>query len=332
MHPFSEKVGGEARRIEIALIKFAKEKGAEIAGAIVHDIVVKAGFKETFTVIRDSYKSYSREQSGKMLAQEYIHQHQEEAVFSYLEIYKKLSEEFGDRKFVLIFDQFESANKGSVDFLINICRMMPDNFHVVVSVKTEEDKWSDTVARELYLYAKRRLEEAGAWELPLRGLSTAEIGQWIRIVRGVSLPSFPDLSRIKESTAGFPIILNEWISQSERLDYDEIDRSKLCKYIGMRTKALTNEEHILLNKISVLLYPLSVMELAGFLNIKFEYLRLILDKLKELGIFERKNGHEWFKHELVQKCIEDALDEDSVRSFHNDAANFYLQKKEGKQF
>jgi predicted ATPase len=323
---FTEEIESAAKRIDRVLVKFAKKKGLEIAGAVIQDIVNKTGFKETLKTVTEAYTSFKQEKPV-ILAQDYLFQHKEEAIFEYMEIYNKLAEEFNERRFVLMFDQFESASKSSVDFLINFCRKMPENFHVIVSIKIEEDIWSDTVARELYRHTKRRLDEIGATEIRLGGLSTEDIGQWISKIRGVTLPLYPDLVRIRENSAGFPMLLNEWINQSETFDSTRIDRSKLCEHIMMRTQSLDNDELIILNKSAVLTHPLTITELAEFLNTEFAQLRPVLDRLKEFGLFERKNNHDWFKHELVQKCLEDSLDEISRRSFHNDAANYYLRKQ-----
>ena len=64
----------------------------------------------------------------------------------------------------------------------------------------------------------------------------------------------------------------------------------------------------MLNKISALKYPCKTKELAEILDTSVDYVRPFIEDLIESGIFEKKNGHEWFKHQLVQKCLEQSLE------------------------
>jgi hypothetical protein len=97
---------------------------------------------------------------------------------------------------------------------------------VVVSFRTDDTTWNDSGARKVYEDLERKMiYDLGAKKISIEGLSTDDIGKWIKHVRDVSLPLIPDLRRIRENSAGLPLILEEWINSSEKLnDYDEIKR------------------------------------------------------------------------------------------------------------
>jgi hypothetical protein len=124
--------------------------------------------------IRDSPFTRRVELSGILLDMSTCHsgkggtpvsKNQSEAILSYLGIFQSLADEFKDRRFVLLFDQFESTKKASVEFLINFVNRMPDKFHIVVSFRTEGEEHigsvsSDSASIELYEYARRNLNKA----------------------------------------------------------------------------------------------------------------------------------------------------------------------------
>jgi hypothetical protein len=61
-----------------------------------------------------------------------------------LGIFRSLADEFKeDRNFVLIFDQFESAGKLSIDFFLNFVKFMPERFHIIVAFRIESYNWAD---------------------------------------------------------------------------------------------------------------------------------------------------------------------------------------------
>jgi tetratricopeptide (TPR) repeat protein len=343
----NDKLKSTMKRLESTLIKFAKQKGTEMAGALVQDMAKKVGLEETLKVTKEFVKTYKGEKSVTMLAQEYISQNKaHEPILSYVDLFQSLAQEFQEKSFVLIFDQLESAGKGTINFLINFAKLMPDRFHIIASFIVEERIWSDTVARELYEDARDKLAdlEYGKEGLKVEGLAAEEIGKWIKSVKGVELPLVPDLNRIRENSAGFPIILNEWINSSISLSGDEwIDEAKgtetsdpaenkLCHYITKRKQGLSDEDIVKLNKMAVLTYPLELNDLAIFLGLndtQFDYLPMFIDRLKAKGIFEKNERCEWFKHGLVRKCLENSLSDPIRKRYHRNAAEFY-QKLENK--
>lgn len=333
---FDEKMRGTFDRLGNALKKTIKGKGSEMVGAIVSDITKKIGLEKTASLVADVANAIKEEKSAVMLADAYVREHNEEFINSYVEIFKSLAEEFPDRCFVLIFDEFESVRKASIDIFIDFIKSMPKNIHAVVSFEVEEEMWSDMTARKLFEYSREKLLALnskglllplGANELELKGLSAEEIGIWIKSAKGKDLPLDPDLIKITDSTAGFPLLLTEWIAQSKDLDYNELKgaRNKLCRYIQKRTEGLNEEDLIRINKLSVLIQPLSKKELAELLDTKFDLVPLFIARLKKSGLFEDKADSAWFRHQLVQRCLEDGLDNESKQEYNGNVSKLYLK-------
>jgi tetratricopeptide (TPR) repeat protein len=323
---YSDEFRTLLKRTQGALIKTLREEAPNILVALVDDVAKKFGFKETLEVVKKFYKNFKEEKTSIALAEQYVADNQQEAIIAYMTILESLADEFPNRRFVVIFDQFETARKVSIDFLINFVARMPSkNFHVIVSFKVEERAWSDKVARELYEYARGHLTDLGARNITLEGLSAEEIGEWIKAVRKVELCP-KDLQIIRERSAGFPFLLNDWItSPSRKLDYDEIDRDRYCELVRQRFRRLSREdEKIKLNRLSILEYPLETEQMARFLETDLERLQLFLDLVISIGIFEQRGEYVWFKHELAQYCISNSILPQIKKTVHKYAADFYL--------
>lgn len=284
-------------------------------------------FLEDTKVTKLLWDKVKGQETSSTVAKDFV-----EILQSYLDIFKSIAEEFKERQFVLIFDQFENEGKASIDFLINFAKLMPDRFHIIVSFRLEA-----TTTRHLYEWIKNNLINLGyGKELELKGLSAEAIGKWLGLVRKVGtkskLPLIPDLQRIKENSAGFPILLKEWIEADSSGNYGQINRKNLCEFIIKRTRDLEMGEINMLNRMAVLVQPpideknnQNFEALSKFLNIELGYMLLFIDRLVMNGLFEQKNdGITWFKHELIQKCIEDHMTEDTTKMYHKQAALWYL--------
>ena len=322
---FDDRMEETLKRLENAFVKFLKEKGTEMAGAIIQDIAEKVGLKETLKIAKDFLKTVKAEKSIRMLVESYVSENKGEALYSYVNILSSLAQEFNDRNFVLIFDQFESVGKASIDFLVDLIVNMPDRFHIIISFRTAEVSWEDTTSRKLYDYAVDLVQRQGAKVINIEGLSEEEIGEWIKYAKGKDLPVVPDLKRIRENSSGFPMLLNEWINYSQELNYDEINRNQLCVLINKRKKNLDDkDENKILNRMAVLIRPLQMKDLSEYLNVQIDYLQVHLEKLEQQELIEKKEySYSWFRHELIQRCIEDGLDGELKKKYHEDAAKFY---------
>jgi tetratricopeptide (TPR) repeat protein len=336
-----EKIDNTMARVKKGLLKFGKEQGIKIGVAIIEDVAKKAGLEQTLDVGKDILKAVGSEKTSLMLAQQYIADHRDEARQSYLEIFKAIADEFKERRFVLIFDQFENVGKASTDFFLNFVKfLMPqERFDIILSFKIDDTIWNDPSARKVYEDLERKLVyDLAAKKISMEGLSAQDIGKWIKQVRRISLPPTPDLQRIRENSAGLPFLLEQWIKSSNDLkDYDNIKRDKLCSQIIRLEKGLDKQDQDNLYKMSILFQPLKYNRLAAYLAMEEkeerkerQYLvRPFIKKLIENTIFDQR--FKWFRHELVQRCFEDDLDNEERRSYHERAAEFFESLMEEKR-
>jgi tetratricopeptide (TPR) repeat protein len=326
---FSERTASNLTRLQRAIIKFAKEQGKEMAEAIIEDVARKAGLENVLKVSRGLLSAFRSQKSSLMLAEDYLSKYKEDALHSYLGILQSIADEFKERSFVLIFDEIESTGKASIDFLLNLAKFLPDRFHIVVSINTVNIGPSTT--SKLYEDIKDKLiEHLNGNELAIEGLSAEDIGKWIKRIRGISLPLMPDLQRIKENSAGLPLLLDEWITKSNDLKYEEIRRDHLCDHVLEHERDLNDDDLINLYKISVLIQPLKDVNLARYLQINnIDLLRPFTKKLIERRIFDEK--YRWFRHELIRRCFEDDLAVEEKTRYHNKAADFYRDLSKEKK-
>ncbi|MDQ6667638.1 MAG: hypothetical protein M3Y53_05350 [Thermoproteota archaeon] len=104
----------------------------------------------------------------------------------------------------------------------------------------------------------------------------------------------------------------------------------------MRRAGLTEDEDITLNKLAVLANRSFVIKeifqdpifrkFANLIGIAPDRYPRFVDRLVEKELFEKgKDGYAWFKHELVQMCVEDRLHKDFTpiyEEYHKNAATF----------
>lgn len=217
---------------------------------------------------------------------------------------------------MLIFDQFESVGKASTDFFLNFAKFLTPQkrFDIIVSFRTDDTTWNDPSVRNVYENLEQKLlYDLGAKNISIEGLSAEDMGKWIKAVRGISLPLTPDLQRIRENSAGLPLLLDEWIRSSEKLSYEEISMGKrrkmLCSQITRLEKGLSEQDQVRLYKMSILLQPLRHKRLATYLEMDHDNADLVrpfVRRLIENRIFDE--SFRWFRHELGQRCFEDDLD------------------------
>ena len=171
--------------------------------------------------------------------------------------------------------------------------------------------------------------------MELQGLPDVDIGKWIQVVRGISLPMIPDLKRIKENSAGLPILLEEWIRTSaDCKDHETINREELCNQITKLKDGLSSDMEKSLYRLSILQQPFSDDEiLASYLEISDLFsLHPFIEKLIENRIFyplvknnSKNYTDSWFKNDLIKRCFEDDLGNSLNRQYHDLAAKFFIE-------
>ncbi len=328
-----EKSSVAFKRITKGIIKTAKSKSRKLALAVLSDIVHKIGLEQTFELGKEVVENIIAEKTGSVLAREYIMEHRDELLESYVEIITALHEEFKERKFVLIFDQFEYVGKSSTDFLLNLAKFLRpiDGVYLIVSFKSDRTNTDPSfkILLEDFLY-KIRSDLKGE-VIELNGLDVIDIDTWIRSVRNISLPMIPSLIRIRENSGGLPIILDEWIRSSKDCkDFDYINVSNICLSLAKLGKSLSKKHEKHLYFLSILEQPFgNTQDLLDYLGIDDIYdLHKLYEVLFEYRIFYKpdqsvSNDYTWFRHELIQKCISKNMNEFFSRSCHDMAAQFF---------
>jgi tetratricopeptide (TPR) repeat protein len=220
-----------------------------------------------------------------------------------------------------MIDQFERATKSSIDFFLSVVRGLPKGVYIVASFKIGAE------ARH-YEEHETKLIYEGCKIAELKGLSEDEIGEWIRRERGVEFLK-PELKKIRKESGGFPVILSEWISQSEDLNSDELkgERKKsLFKFYEKRMGKVDDKTQVLARKLSVLLQPLTLegytrlVKEDGFTK---EECDNCIRRLIQAQIFS-VDAERWFKHELMQEYVRDENIGDELRkNYHENAAMFF---------
>ncbi len=327
-------------KIKRGFSKSAKEQGKKIGLAILEDAAKKVGLGQTFEVGKEIIKAIGEEKSGIQLSQSYVTEHKDEARESYLEIFKAILDEFKDRRFVVMFDQFEHVGKASIDFFLNFAKFMmfEERFHIIVSFSTDERIIQEPEIKAKFKELQDKVKRALHGEImDLHGLPEEEIGKWIKIVRGVSLPMTPDLQRIRENTAGLPMLLEEWIRTSADLnDYESISRKRLCEQLTKLKSGLPPNMEKNLYRLSILQQPFrndDYGKLASYLEIDDPFeIQSLGERLVENRVFsplKKEDNNDdtdswWFRHELIKRCFEDNLRMDIRNYYHDKAARFFL--------
>lgn len=98
--------------------------------------------------------------------------------------------------------------------------------------------------------------------------------------------------------------------------------SKFCSQIIRLERGLDKQDQVNLYKLSILLQPLKHKRLATYLDQKnIDLVRPFVKQLIENRIFDEQ--FKWFRHELIQRCFEDDLDDEERRNYHERAADFF---------
>ena len=307
------------KHIGDAIEEVLKRRKSGFVKALLKDVSKDLKLDATLKFLGRIWKE-TKTGSAIELAEETIAQHKQEFTDFYLDLLGALVQKT-NKKIVLMIDQFERATKSSIDFFLSVVRRLPKDVYMVTSFKIGEE------ARH-YEEIESELSYEGCKIAELKGLSEDEIGEWIRGERGVELLK-PELRKIKKDTGGFPVILNEWISQSEELNSDKLkgERKKsLFKFYEKRMDKLDDKTQVFARKLSVLLQPLTLEEYTrlvkedGFTK---EECDNHIRRLTQAQIFSA-DAERWFKHELMQEYVRDENVGDELRkSYHENAAIFF---------
>jgi|tagenome__1003787_1003787.scaffolds.fasta_scaffold20985577_1 tetratricopeptide (TPR) repeat protein len=221
--------------------------------------------------------------------------------------------------------------------------MYKDRFHIIVSFRTDEITKQDFSTAVLFEELRDKMKgELHSNIIDLQRLSAEDIGKWIKIVRGITLPMIPDLQRIKENSAGLPMLLEEWIRSSKNFeDYENIHREELCNQITKLKNGLSEDIQKNISRLCILQQPFNDYEmLAEYLEMQEDPYKVqsLIEKLIENRVFytlknkSMTNNYtdSWFRHELIKRCLEDNLLNSISKHYHDKAAKFFIELQKRK--
>jgi tetratricopeptide (TPR) repeat protein len=320
-----DRIESQITRLEKTFKTFFKEQGFEILGAIFQDIAKKVGLEKTAILATKFYDTFRDTKASIKLGSDILSNQKDNVFGTYVNIFKLLAKEFPNRRFILIFDQLESVGKASIDFLLNLIKLLPESFHILIAFKTEERRWEDESVRRLYedTYDKIVYDLRGK-DHRLEGLTAEQIGDWIFSARKRRLPLVPDLRRIKENSGGLPVILEQWINQSRNLNYDEIKIDDHCRQLNKLMNNLSDDDKIKIWKMSVMIDPVNTDFLMSYLGLKKEEFSLFVQRVAKQGIFDKDRG--WFRHELIKKCIEEYQLSNEMKEYYHGKLSDYCEQ------
>ena len=310
------------KHIGDAMEEVLKRRKSGFVKALLKDVSKDLKLDATLNFLGRIWKE-TKTVSAIELAEETIAQHKQEFTDFYLDLLGALVQKT-NKKIVLMIDQFERATKSSIDFFLSVVRGLPNGVYTVASFKIgEEARHYEEIESEL-IYEGCKIEE-------LKGLSEDEIGEWIRRERGVVFLK-PELRKIRRESGGFPVLLHEWISQSEDLNLDELkgERKKsLFNFYEKRLDKVDDNTQVFARNLSVLLQPLTLEEYTRLLK-EDEFTKEECDNhiriLIRAQIFSGDKKR-WFKHELMQEYVRDENMGDELRkSYHESAAIFFEER------
>ena len=314
------------KHIGDAIEEVLKRRKSGFVTALLKDVSKDLKLDATLKFLGRIWKE-TKTVSAIELAEETIAPHKQEFTDFYLDLLGALVQKT-NKKIVLMIDQFERATKSSIDFFLSVVRGLPKGVYMIASFKIGAE------ARH-YEEHETKLIYEGCKIAELKGLSEAGIGEWIRRERGVEFLK-PELRKIRRESGGFPVLLNEWISQSEELNSDELkgERKKsLFKFYEKRLDKLDDNTQVFARKLSVLLQPLTLegytrlVKEDGFTK---EECDNCIRRLIQAQIFS-EDEERWFKHELMQEYVRDGNMDDELRKiYHENAAMFFEELYKNK--
>ena len=313
------------KHIGDAIEEVLKRRKSGFVKALLKDVSKDLKLDATLKFLGRIWKE-TKTVSAIELAEETIAQHKQEFTDFYLDLLGALVQKT-NKKIVLMIDQFERATKSSIDFFLSVVRGLPKGVYMVTSFKigAEARHYEEHEAKLIYEGCK--IEE-------LKGLSEDEIGEWIRRERGVEFLK-PELRKIRRESGGFPVVLNEWISQSEDLNSDELkgERKKsLFNFYEKRLDKVDANTQVFARKLSVLLQPLT---LEGYTRLvkEDEFTKEECDnhirRLIRAQIFSG-DKERWFKHELMQEYVRDENMGDELRKIYHEYAAIFFEEPNKK--
>ena len=320
----AEKTRDRLKRLATAL----GEEASAMAGALLTDVAGKLVGKETTDAIKTILRRYQSTKSELDEARIRLASEPRSITRPVNDILQAIHRSNSDLKVVLVFDQFEQISEAAWWILLDLIRSMPEQIYVLAAFRHQAEIMPKNLER-LFIEGSRT---EGFRARELQGLETEEIRDWIRSERHVDLIS-PQLSRIRQNSGGFPILLAPWIRRSKSLDPGELKiadlRKSVCQEVMLRITEQPLDLAVIdfLHQLSVLQSPPPIdaganayEDLTGVESVAVGAYSELLTKR---WLLDGNRQEPWFRHELIKACIEDSLRENERTKLHEKAARFY---------
>ncbi|HHT9119905.1 MAG TPA: tetratricopeptide repeat protein [Candidatus Hypogeohydataceae bacterium YC41] len=278
----------------------------ELATGIFRDIIASVSehlnikTRNTSKELSEVFKEVSKEWSTKSSLEELIG-HRKALFTIYLKILQAVSDcSQQEERFLIIVDQAESGTDSYQKFLVDLSRNLPKKFFLIFGLNDETPGGRDFLHRH-----GQELQRLGTKSVEIPGFNIQEIQELIRLFYGPEVIR-NQLETIINKTGGNTLIIYEWVRSNfdEKAITNEV--SKLQGYYAELLRSCPEESQNLARTLSLLSAPL-----PGGIEDYFQLTKdktitachNLLDNLVRKGIFDRRGGDYWFKHELIKDFI-----------------------------
>ncbi|HHT9153754.1 MAG TPA: AAA family ATPase, partial [Candidatus Hypogeohydataceae bacterium YC40] len=270
----------------------------EIIASVSEHLNIKT--RNTSKELSEVFKEVSKEWSTKSSLEELIG-HRKALFTVYLKILQAVSDcSQQEERFLIIVDQAESGTDSYQKFLIDLSRNLPRKFFLIFGLNDEIPRGIDFLHRH-----GQELQRLGTKSVEIPGFNIQEIQELIRLFYGPEVIR-NQLETIINKTGGNTLIIYEWVRSNfdEKAITNEV--SKLQGYYAELLRSCPEESQNLARTLSLLSAPL-----PGGIEDYFQLTKdktitachNLLDNLVRKGIFDRRGGDYWFKHELIKDFI-----------------------------
>ena len=322
----TEKVKDRLERLAKALT----EEANTMVAAFLTDIADRVVGEQTVSTLKRVLARYKDMKSDIDSARSKLSKEPRSFIYVVNTVLTAIHRSNPDIKLVLVFDQFERVSESAWWILLDLIRGMPEQVYVLAAFRHQAEIIPKSLER--FFLEGTRIE--GFQVNELQGMETEQIGDWVQSERRVDL-TLAELSRIRQNSGGFPILLAPWIRRSESLDPDELRgadlRRSVCEEVMRRITEQPLDMAVVrfLHQLSVLEFPLlieadqtSYERLTGLDSMTISAYSELLERR---WILDGNRERPWFRHELVRLCIEHNLRENERTKLHKEAASFYQQ-------
>jgi tetratricopeptide (TPR) repeat protein len=315
------------RRFKKVMRVLEKQSGSIIAG-FVQDVTEKVVGARTVEALKEVVSNYRQDKTALESARSSIAAQPRSLVYLFNTVIDAALQSDQNLRIVLAFDRFEEAGEISWWILLDVLRSLKERVYVIIASRHLSDSDSKYVPK--FLNECTTMDYVYTWELI--GLTENEIAEWIFQERDVKLTD-SQLSSIRRSSGGFPLVISQWIKTSKALDSAELTegnwRKTVCDQIRYRLREARFDAETLhfLHQLSVLQFPPAIRYDSKAYEKLTRLESSVVGRCSELlassWILNADRNQPWFIHHLVKLCVEDSIRDSESIELHSSAARFY---------